>query len=101
LTTSLSETERFFFAATRATAACPSAAVVECLLENCCRNPRQRREIFCSSADGARVEEQGEDIAGEWVDVCGEALPGPENSRLIRELIKKNEKRRSARWQNA
>jgi hypothetical protein len=86
LTTSLSETERFF-AATRATAALAprrsSLALVECLLENRCRNPRRRREIFRSSADGARVEEQGKDVAGEWVDVCGNALLGQENSRLM------------------
>jgi hypothetical protein len=68
---------------------------------NRCRNPRRRREIFRSSADGACVEGQGEDVAGEWVDVCGKATLGPENSRLMRKAGKKNEKRRSERWQNA
>ena len=58
-------------------------------------------EIFRSSADGARVEEQGEDVAGEWVDVGGKAMLAPENPRLMREAKEKNEKRRSARWQNA
>jgi hypothetical protein len=71
------------------------------LLENRCRNPRRRRKIFRSSADGARVEEQGEDVAGEWVGVCGKPLLAPENSLLMREAEEENEKRRSARWQNA
>ena len=69
-----------------------SLAVVECLLENRCQDPRRRREIFRSSADGARVEEQGEDVAGEWVDVGGKALLGPENSRLMREAEEKERK---------
>jgi hypothetical protein len=59
------------------------------VLENCCRNPRRRRKIFRSSADGVRVEEQGEDVAGEWVNVCGKALLAPENSRLMREAEKR------------
>jgi hypothetical protein len=55
---------------TTATARAPQRfAAIECLLENRRQNPRRRREIFRSSADGARVEEQGEDVAGEWVDV--------------------------------
>jgi hypothetical protein len=62
------------------------------LLENGCRNPRRRREIFRSSADGARVEEQGEDVAREWVDVGGKALLEPENSRLMREAEEKERK---------
>ena len=69
-----------------------SLAVVECLLENRCQDPRRRREIFRSSADGARVEEQGEDVAGEWVDVGGKALLGPENSRLMREAGERERK---------
>jgi hypothetical protein len=68
-----------------------SLAVVKCLLENRCRNPRRRRKIFCSSANGARVEEQGEDVAGEWVDLCGKALLG-QNSRLMREAEEKERK---------
>src|SRR6202046_1904456 len=74
-----------------------SLAVVECLLENRRRNPRRRREIFCSSADGARVEEQGEDVAGEWVDVCGKAPLGPENSRVMREAEEKERKNEGQR----
>ena len=80
---------------TTATARAPrrsSLAVVECLLENRCRNPRRRRKIFRSSADGARVEEQGEDVAGEWVGVGGKALLGPENPRLMREAEEKERK---------
>ena len=38
---------------------------------------------------------------GRRVEVRGEALPGPENARLMRKAGEKNEKRRSARWQNA
>ena len=80
---------------TTATARAPrriSLAVVERLLENHCRNPRRQREIFRSSADGARVEEQGEDVAGEWVGVGGKALLGPENPRLMREAEEKERK---------
>jgi hypothetical protein len=61
------------------------------LLENRWRNPRQQRKIFRSSADGARVEEQGEDVAGEWVDLCGKALLG-QNSRLMQEAEEKERK---------
>ena len=68
-----------------------SLAIVECLLENRWRNPRQQRKIFHSSADGARVEEQGEDVAGEWVDLCGKALLG-QNSRLMQEAEEKERK---------
>ena len=52
----------------------------------------ERRENFRSSADGARVEEQGKDVAGEWVDICGKALLGPENLRVMREAEEKERK---------
>ena len=88
---------------TTATARAPqrlSLAAVELALEPLPES-RRRRKIFRSSADGARVEEQGEDVAGEWVDVGGKALLGPENRAWCEKLRKKNEKRRSARWQKA
>jgi hypothetical protein len=62
------------------------------VLENRCRNPRRRRKIFRSSADGARVKEQGEDVAGEWFDVCGKAPLGQESARLMREAEEKERK---------
>src|ERR1700684_3533668 len=78
-----------------------SLAAVECLLEKLPESPRRRRKIFRSSADGARVEEQGEDVAGEWVDVGGKALLGPENSRLVREAEEKERKTKVSEVANA
>ena len=54
---------------------------------------------LCASADGARVEEQGEDVAGEWVDACGKALLGPENALDARSWGRrtKNEGQRGAK----
>jgi hypothetical protein len=55
------------------------------LLENRHGIPVERRGTFAWTPTvlACGIKEQGEDVAGEWVDVCGEALLGPENSRLM------------------